>query len=105
MMLNQIKNFENLNIISNNVYSFEKQKEMTILPLQLTDMKKDKQVNLLYAQNNNAEDVWIKNLFRLVSSQLNKKECKKYFCDRYIYICIYMYIYIYIYIYIKLKIS
>jgi len=48
-MLNQIKNFENLNIISNNVYSFKKQKEMTILPLQLTDMKKDKQVNLLYA--------------------------------------------------------
>jgi len=88
MTLNQIKKFENLNNISINVY--EKQKEMTILPLRLTDMKRDKHVNLLYVQdpqNNNAGHfVWIKNLSRLVSSQFSKNERKKYFCDRYVYI-------------------
>jgi len=50
MTLNQIKKFENLNIFIN-TYSFEKQKEMTILPLRLIDMKKDKHVNLLYAKS------------------------------------------------------
>jgi len=30
---------------------------------------------------------WIKNLSRLVSSQLSKKEYKKYFCDMYTLIC------------------
>jgi len=88
MTLSQIKKFENLNNISINVY--EKQKEMTILPLRLTDMKRDKHVNLLYVQdpqNNNAGHfVWIKNLSRLVSSQFSKNERKKYFCDRYVYI-------------------
>jgi len=53
-------------------------------------MKRDRYVNLLYVQdpqNNNVEHfVWIKNLSRLVSLQLSKKERKKYFCDRYIYI-------------------
>ena len=47
MTLNQIKKFENLNIFIN-VYGFEKQKEMTILPLRLTGMKRDKHINLLY---------------------------------------------------------
>jgi len=87
MMLNQIKKFENLNDISINVYCIEKQKELSILPIRLTKKKMDKHVNLPYVQND--DDVghfaWIKNLSRLVSSQLSKKEHKKYFCDRYVY--------------------
>jgi len=83
----QIKKFENLNDISN-VYCIEKEKEISILPIRLADRKMDKHVNLLYVQNDN--DVgyfaWIKNLSRVVSSQLSKHKNKKYFCDRYVYI-------------------
>jgi len=88
MTLNQIKKFENLNDITINVYCIEKKKELSILPIRLTEKKTDKHVNLLYVQND--DDVghfaWIKNLSRLVSSQLSKKEHKKFFCDRYVYI-------------------
>jgi len=88
MTLNQIKKFENLNGISINVYCIEKKKELSILPIRLTEKKTDKHVNLLYVQND--DDVghfaWIKNLSRLVSSQLSKHKSKKFFCDRYVYI-------------------
>jgi len=88
MTLTQIKKFENLNDISINVYCIEKKEELLILPIRLTEKKMDKHVNLLYVQND--DDVghfaWIKNLSRLVSSQLSKKEHKKFFCDRYVYI-------------------
>jgi len=61
--------------ISINVYCIEKQKELSIFPIRLTEKKKmDKHINLLYVQNDN--DVgyfaWIKNLSRLVSSQLSE---------------------------------
>ncbi|KYM96454.1 hypothetical protein ALC62_12892 [Cyphomyrmex costatus] len=41
-------------------------------------------VNLLYVQDGdgNGHFVWIKHLSRLVSTQINKKEHKNYFCDR-----------------------
>jgi len=89
MTLTQIKKFESQNNISINVYCIEKKKELSILPIRLTEKKKmDKHVNLLYVQND--DDVghfaWIKNLSRLVSTQLNKHNGKKYFCDRYVYI-------------------
>jgi len=86
MTLNQIKKFENLNDISINVYCIEKEKELSILPIRLTEKKMDKHVNLLYVQNddNVGHFVWIKNLSRLVSSQLNKHKNKKYFCDQYV---------------------
>jgi len=49
--------------------------------------KMDKHVNLLYIQDDNeGHFAWIKNLSRLISSQLSKKEHKKFFCDRYVYI-------------------
>jgi len=86
MTLNKIKKFENLNDISINIYCIEKQKELSILPIQLTDIKREKHVNLLYVQDNNeGHFAWIKNLSRLVSSQLSKKKNKKFFCDRYVY--------------------
>jgi len=88
MTLNQIKKFENLNDISINVYCIEKQKELSILPIRLTDRKLDKHVNLLYVQDESdvGHFVWIKNLSRLVSSQINRYGYKKFFCDRYVYL-------------------
>jgi len=55
--------------------------------MQLTDTKREKHVNLLYVQDDNdGYFAWIKNLSRLVSSQLSEKQNKKFFCDRYVYI-------------------
>ncbi|XP_070155847.1 uncharacterized protein [Polyergus mexicanus] len=86
MTLSQIKKFELHNNISINVYNIEK--ENNIVPIRLSEQKKDRHVNLLYMQD--SQDVghfaWIKNLSRLVSSQLNKKKHKKYICDRYSHI-------------------
>jgi len=86
--LTQIKKFENQNNISINVYCIEKEEELSIVPIRFVDRKVDKHINLLYMQND--DDVrhfaWIKNLSRLVSSQLSKCNGKTYFCDRYVYI-------------------
>nr|XP_012217214.1 PREDICTED: uncharacterized protein LOC105669052 [Linepithema humile] len=80
MTLPQITKFEKLNAISVNVFTTEDSK---IVPLRLADDKKEKHVNLLYVcKNNNAHFVYIKNLSRLVSSQLSKHANKKYICDR-----------------------
>ncbi|XP_072758650.1 uncharacterized protein [Anoplolepis gracilipes] len=83
--LNQIKKFEIYNDISINVYSFENE---NIVPIHLTEQKRDKHVNLLYVQD--AQDIghfaWIKNLSRLVSMQLSKHKTKKYICDSYVYL-------------------
>ncbi|XP_070518856.1 uncharacterized protein, partial [Cardiocondyla obscurior] len=80
--LKQIKKFEQLNNISINVYGIEEQK---ILPIRLTDMKKERYIHMLYVQHDN-DDVGhfalIKNLSRLLSIQLNKTKNRKYFCDR-----------------------
>ncbi|XP_067216712.1 uncharacterized protein [Linepithema humile] len=78
--LPQISKFEKLNAISVNVFTTEDSK---IVPLRLADDKKEKHVNLLYVRkNNDAHFVCIKNLSRLVSSQLSKHANKKYICDR-----------------------
>ncbi|XP_070155838.1 uncharacterized protein [Polyergus mexicanus] len=82
MTLSQIKKFEIHNNISLNVYCIEK--ENNIVRIRLSEQKKDRHVNLLYMQD--SQDVghfaWIKNLSRLVSSQLSKKDYRKYICDR-----------------------
>ncbi|XP_067215244.1 uncharacterized protein [Linepithema humile] len=55
----------------------------SIIPLRLTDDKKEKHVNLLHVPGNNeVHFVLIKNLFRLVSSQLCKREHRQHICDR-----------------------
>ncbi|EFN74118.1 hypothetical protein EAG_04166 [Camponotus floridanus] len=79
--VNQIKKFELANCISINVYSIESEK---IVALRLTEQKRDKHMNLLYVEdgNNVGHFAWIKNLSRLVSTQLSKKDHKKYICDR-----------------------
>ncbi|KAM0726697.1 hypothetical protein ACS0PU_007881 [Formica fusca] len=80
--VNQIKKFELHNDISINVYCIEK--ENNVVPIRLSEQKKDRHVNLLYVQD--SQDVghfaWIKNLSRLVSSQLSKRNGQKYICDR-----------------------
>ncbi|XP_070153677.1 uncharacterized protein [Polyergus mexicanus] len=72
MTLSQIKKFE-LHNISINVYCIEK--ENNIVPIRLSEQKKDRHVNWLYMQD--SQDVghfaWIKNLSRLVSSQLTRE--------------------------------
>ncbi|XP_072751051.1 uncharacterized protein [Anoplolepis gracilipes] len=79
--LNQIKKFEINNNISINVYTIENE---NIVPIRISEQKRDKHANLLYIQD--AQDIghfaWIKNLSRLVSSQLNKHNGQKYICDR-----------------------
>ncbi|XP_067209973.1 uncharacterized protein [Linepithema humile] len=80
MTLPQISKFEKLNTISVNVFTTQDSK---IVPLRLTSNKKEKHVNLLYVhRNNNAHFACIKNMSRLVSSQLSKRNGKKYICDR-----------------------
>ncbi|XP_070161381.1 LOW QUALITY PROTEIN: uncharacterized protein [Polyergus mexicanus] len=80
--LSQIKKFELHNNISINVYCIEK--ENNIVPIRLSEQKKDRHVNLLYMQD--SQDVghfaWIKNLSRLVSSQLSCSKRRQYICDR-----------------------
>ncbi|XP_070165276.1 uncharacterized protein [Polyergus mexicanus] len=82
--VNQIKKFEHADNISINVYSIE---EKNIVPIRLSELKKDKHVNLLYVENNNVGHfAWIKNLSHLVSSQLSCGKRRQYICDRYVYI-------------------
>lgn len=95
----QIPRFEKQNDISINVYILNKtKKQFKVLPAYLTSGKKNKHVNLLMIQNvyyeedDSEEDgqidrvkyhfVWIKNLSRLLSTQMSKCNGKKYFCDR-----------------------
>ncbi|XP_019700764.2 uncharacterized protein LOC109504640 [Harpegnathos saltator] len=94
MRINQIKKFERLNDISINIHSMEKRydnaakkEENVVVPIRLTEQKMEKHVNLLHIPNPQACDntghfAWIKNLSRLVSSKLSKKEHKKHICDR-----------------------
>jgi len=61
MTLKDITKFERLNKVSMNVYTIEEQK---VLPIRLTDDKKEKHVNLLYVQDPRDDNVghftWIK---------------------------------------------
>ncbi|XP_023311415.1 uncharacterized protein LOC111692008 [Anoplophora glabripennis] len=96
MTMKQIPRFEKQNGVSVNVYILKKMsKGFTTLPTYLTKNKKDTHVNLLLIQDmyaDEAEDesttsaryhyVWIKDLSRLLSSQLSEHHAKKYFCDR-----------------------
>ncbi|KYN16311.1 hypothetical protein ALC57_11429, partial [Trachymyrmex cornetzi] len=81
--LKDINKFEQLNDMTINVYGIENKQ---VLSLRLTSDKKEKHVNMLYLQDPRNDSLghfaWIKNLSRFVSSQLSKKEHKKFFYDR-----------------------
>jgi len=73
--LKDITKFERLNNVSINVYSVvEQKKALNVLPIRLTNDKREKHVNLLYTKDPRDDNVghftWIKNLSRLVGSQL-----------------------------------
>ena len=103
MSLKQIPKFEKQNHISVNVYTLKKSSgEFKILPLHITPCKKETHINHLLLQNYYIDDeenkqkeniennlpishyVWIKDLSRLVSTQLSKRDGRK-FCDRCLY--------------------
>lgn len=90
MTMKQIPHFEKQNSISINVYVLKKKDSHFItLPNYLTKNKLNNHVNLLLIQNTYDDKdvpksyhyVWIKNLSRLVSSQLSKEKKKKFICD------------------------
>ncbi|XP_024867175.1 uncharacterized protein LOC112451646 [Temnothorax curvispinosus] len=96
--LKKIGKFERQNDVSINVFitreGIEKKAKFgrgaddnAIVPLRLTDDKRDRHVNLLYLRDtlrgvNRGHFAWIKNLSRLVNSQLTAKRCAKHVCDR-----------------------
>ncbi|XP_070171035.1 uncharacterized protein [Polyergus mexicanus] len=91
MSLNRITRFERINDISINVYTVRDKKEgkggCRIVPLRLTSDKRDRHINLLYFDDTTRRDnathfAWIKNLSRLVGSQLSDRRNKSHICDR-----------------------
>ena len=98
----QVSKFEKQNNISINVYILKKSgRKFKVLPLHITSCKKEIHVNLLLLQNHYVDEkeeeeanelekdtsviyhyIWIKNLSRLVSSQLSKRSLRKFVCDR-----------------------
>lgn len=98
MTIGQIPLFERQNKISINVFTLKKQKnKFSVNSCFLTKNKRERHVNLLLIQERYSENdendsesddpinyhfVWIKDLSRLVSSQLNRTKGKKYICER-----------------------
>ncbi|XP_024888609.1 uncharacterized protein LOC112465332 [Temnothorax curvispinosus] len=96
--LKKIGKFERQNDVSIDVFTtregIEKKAKFgrgadhnAIVPLRLTDDKRDRHVNLLYLRDtlrgvNRGHFAWIKNLSRLVNSQLTAKRYAKHVCDR-----------------------
>ncbi|GFY53002.1 uncharacterized protein TNIN_453571 [Trichonephila inaurata madagascariensis] len=80
--LRDIVKFEKMNEISINVYGLNE--ENKVFPLLITKAEKNKHVDLLYLKNsiNNSHYCWIKNLSRLVSSQLSKSHRMTSICRR-----------------------
>ena len=97
----QINKFEKQNDVSVNVYYLKKKgKNFDVLPLHLTSCKKEKHVNLLFVESHYVDEeedgeplddtdivfknhyIWIKDLSRLVRSQISKHKSKTFICDR-----------------------
>ncbi|CAG9769955.1 unnamed protein product [Ceutorhynchus assimilis] len=87
--LKDIRKFEQLNNISINVYGLDivykygRNIVEVVGPLYFTESRKATHVNLLLISNDfgNNHYCLIKNMSRLISSQLSKHEKKKYLCD------------------------
>ncbi|GBM90905.1 hypothetical protein AVEN_46391-1 [Araneus ventricosus] len=79
------KRFEKLNNVSVDIYAYDKSSEnKDIYPLRITGNKLDKHVNLLYMKNEEGNNhyCWIKDLSRLISSQLSNSNGRRYTCER-----------------------
>lgn len=86
VQLKDISQFETKNNISIHVFGLENNsknnKHSVVGPLYYSDKKFDKRVNLLLITDElKSHYCWIKNLSRLVSSQISSNEHKKHFCD------------------------
>ncbi|XP_076303709.1 uncharacterized protein LOC143221926 [Lasioglossum baleicum] len=82
MLFKDIRKFERKNDVSINVFEWVRKKCVT---LHLTEKKRTRHVNLLFIQNaakTHGHFACIRNLSRLVSSQLSKHKCTKHICDR-----------------------
>ncbi|GFX51159.1 uncharacterized protein TNCV_2735101 [Trichonephila clavipes] len=74
-----INKFERMNNISVNIYSYDKD----IYPLRITQNRVDKHINLLYIKHTtNSHYCWIKDLSKLLSSQLTDHNGRIYPCER-----------------------
>lgn len=85
--LKDISIFEKNNQISINVYILERKPRYVVLPLRLSSLTHQygKHINLLLYIDPKTEEkhyCWIRNLSRLVSSQINKHGHAKHICDR-----------------------
>lgn len=84
LALNQIKKFEKLNEVSVNVYMLEGEK---FRPIRICKGKKQRHANLLFIEEKVGgrtigHFACIKNLARLVGTQLNANGHRKFICDR-----------------------
>lgn len=79
-----ITKFEKLNgSISVNVYMYEPKNGGKVLTLRVTKDVKDNHIHLLIlTQNGNSHYCWIKDMSRLLSSQISNNGHRIYFCDR-----------------------
>ena len=76
--LKQIDKFENQNSYAINVFGYEK----VVYPLRISK-KKEQVINLLLIANEETNHFcWIKNMSRLLSSDVSKHHGKRYFCYR-----------------------
>lgn len=82
--INQIKRFEQQNNISVNVYTLNEKETKVVGPIYHTSKKLKQHVNLMYLTNddNMSHYCFITDLMKLMGSQLNKSNQKKFFCDR-----------------------
>ena len=79
--LTNIEKFEKRSKISVSVYSYDE--NFSVYVLYHTKERQSKHVNLLLLKNENQTHYcWIKDLSRLISSQLSKHNGKRYPCDR-----------------------
>ncbi|XP_065203746.1 uncharacterized protein LOC135833867 [Planococcus citri] len=81
--LRDLKKFEKNNPISVNVFGIDGEKIIGPLFFSKNVSPERIHINLLYIQNDlgNGHYCWIRNLGRLVSSQLNSNQHKKYLCN------------------------
>lgn len=82
MEFSNITKFEEQNDFSINVFGLNQSNTKVIGPLHHTKHRKLIHINLLYyVYRNKKHFVWIKDLSRLVGSQLSKHKARKFICD------------------------
>lgn len=83
MEIRKIKQFEALNPeVSCNVFGVSENGKKIVGPLALTKKKQNNHINLLFINNNETGHfIWIKDLARLVNSQLNVRGHQNLICD------------------------